>query len=284
MRCWPSCFRWSPPRRRRPTRSCSSATATSGSRRPTGRPSGQLTSGGGYASPSMADDGTIVALRGGMFVRLRPDGAAVGAPIARGRPATGSCAAGPYDARVSPDGAQDRLLVHRPARSSACRSSRAARCRTPTSPPTPTPTARPTRSSSARCASAASRRGTARAARSCSATARDRRGGGDQPRRPRRVRQPGLVLLRRRHRARPGPARPRRRPARGRRGRQGDPPVRRRRAAARAAGLRCVVPGRPVRRPDVVARRHDARVGGGRRRPRRRAGARPARRRCPTAR
>ena len=29
----------------------------------------------------MADDGTIVALRGRSFVRLRPDGAAIGMPL-----------------------------------------------------------------------------------------------------------------------------------------------------------------------------------------------------------
>ena len=40
-----------------------------------------LTAGGGFSSPSMADDGTIVALRGRSFVRLRPDGAAIGMPL-----------------------------------------------------------------------------------------------------------------------------------------------------------------------------------------------------------
>jgi hypothetical protein len=62
-----------------------------------------LTAGGGYTSPSMADDGTIVALRGRMFVRLRPDGAAIGAPLE----AIGGdwiVGGGPYDARVSPEG------------------------------------------------------------------------------------------------------------------------------------------------------------------------------------
>jgi len=70
---------------------------------PDGTTERPLTAGGGFASPSMADDGTIVALRGASLVRLRPDGAAIGAPIA----AVGGnwvVAKGPYDARVSPDG------------------------------------------------------------------------------------------------------------------------------------------------------------------------------------
>ena len=51
----------------------------------------------------MAEDGTIVALRGGTFARLRPDGVAVGGPVQ----AIGGdwiVGGGPYDARVSPDG------------------------------------------------------------------------------------------------------------------------------------------------------------------------------------
>ena len=70
---------------------------------PDGSTERQLTAGGGYASPSMADTGTIVALRGNAFVRLRPDGAVVGGPT----PAVGGnwvVARGPYDARVAPDG------------------------------------------------------------------------------------------------------------------------------------------------------------------------------------
>jgi WD40-like Beta Propeller Repeat len=70
---------------------------------PDGTTERPLTAGGGYASPSMADDGTIVALRGSSFARLRPDGAAIGAPVQ----AVGGdwlVASGPYDARVSPDG------------------------------------------------------------------------------------------------------------------------------------------------------------------------------------
>jgi hypothetical protein len=63
----------------------------------------RVTVAGGYDSPSMADDGTIVALRGGSFVRLRGSGAMVGAPMQ----AVGGdwlVSRGPFDARVSPDG------------------------------------------------------------------------------------------------------------------------------------------------------------------------------------
>ena len=70
---------------------------------PDGSTERPLTAGGGYASPSMADDGTIVALRGSSFARLRTDGAAIGMPVQ----AVGGdwlVASGPFDARVSPDG------------------------------------------------------------------------------------------------------------------------------------------------------------------------------------
>ena len=63
----------------------------------------RLTAGGGYDSPSMADNGTIVALRGGSFVRLRSDGSMLEAPV----DAVGGnwlVASGPFDPRVSPDG------------------------------------------------------------------------------------------------------------------------------------------------------------------------------------
>ena len=106
---------------------------------PDGTTERPLTAGGGFASPSMADDGTIVALRGSALVRLRPDGAAVGAPIA----AVGGnwiVAKGPYDARVSPDGLKVAYWFTG-RRRSACRSSRAARSTTATSPPTRTPPA-----------------------------------------------------------------------------------------------------------------------------------------------
>jgi len=70
---------------------------------PDGSTERSLTAGGGFASPSMADDGTIVALRGSSFARLRTDGAAIGMPVQ----AIGGdwlVASGPYDARASPDG------------------------------------------------------------------------------------------------------------------------------------------------------------------------------------
>jgi len=70
---------------------------------PDGATERRLTVGGGHASPSMADDGLIVALRGSSFVRLRTDGAPVGVPTT----AIGGdwlVAGGPYDPRVSPDG------------------------------------------------------------------------------------------------------------------------------------------------------------------------------------
>jgi WD40-like Beta Propeller Repeat len=62
-----------------------------------------------YNWPSQADDGTILAKRGNHFVRLRPDGTKIGAPV----PAIGSDTAhsgnlfvmsGPNHPRISPDG------------------------------------------------------------------------------------------------------------------------------------------------------------------------------------
>ena len=70
---------------------------------PDGATERRLTAGGGFGAPSMADDGTIVALRGRTFVRLRTDGGPVGMPT----DAVGGdwiVGGGPYDARVSPDG------------------------------------------------------------------------------------------------------------------------------------------------------------------------------------
>ena len=63
----------------------------------------RLTVTGGYDAPSMDDDGTIVALRGGSFVRLRGDGGVIGAPM-RAVGGDWIVARGPFDARVSPDG------------------------------------------------------------------------------------------------------------------------------------------------------------------------------------
>jgi hypothetical protein len=62
-----------------------------------------------YRWPSQADDGTILAKRGDYFVRLRPDGTRLGAPV----PAVGSdighsgnlmVLSGPSAPRISPDG------------------------------------------------------------------------------------------------------------------------------------------------------------------------------------
>ena len=63
----------------------------------------RLTVTGGYDAPSMDDNGTIVALRGGSFVRLRGDGGVIGAPM-RAVGGDWIVARGPFDARVSPDG------------------------------------------------------------------------------------------------------------------------------------------------------------------------------------
>ena len=106
---------------------------------PDGTTERPLTAGGGFASPSMADDGTIVALRG-----ARSCGCAPTAPrSARRSQAVGGdwiVAKGPYDARVSPDGLKVAYWFTG-RRRSACRSSRAARSTTATSPPTRTPPA-----------------------------------------------------------------------------------------------------------------------------------------------
>ena len=62
-----------------------------------------------YNAPSQADDGTILAKHGSHFVRLRPDGTRIGAPV----PGLGSdyshsgnvfVMSGPNDPRISPDG------------------------------------------------------------------------------------------------------------------------------------------------------------------------------------
>ena len=62
-----------------------------------------------YASPSMSDDGTIVALKDKHFVRMRPDGSRIGDPV----PGLGSTVetsgnlflpTGPIDPVISPDG------------------------------------------------------------------------------------------------------------------------------------------------------------------------------------
>jgi hypothetical protein len=63
----------------------------------------RLTVTGGYSSPSMDDNGTIVALKDGSFIRLRGDGGMIGAPV-RAIGGDWVVASGPFDARVSPDG------------------------------------------------------------------------------------------------------------------------------------------------------------------------------------
>jgi hypothetical protein len=80
---------------------------------PDGSRSRQVTTDGtasrAYGFPSQADDGTILAKYGDYFVRLRPDGTRIGAPV----PALGSDSqhsgnvtvmAGPAGAQISPDG------------------------------------------------------------------------------------------------------------------------------------------------------------------------------------
>ena len=65
----------------------------------------QVTHDGGYSSPSQAADGTIGAVRGGRLVRLDRSGREIGKPVdAIGGPGSLPGIAGPYDARISPDG------------------------------------------------------------------------------------------------------------------------------------------------------------------------------------
>src|SRR6476646_183707 len=74
---------------------------------PDGAKQVQVTTDGGYESPSQADDGTIVALRAKQFVRMDPTGKQLNAPVdGMGSPATNSSGTfyGPYEPRVSPDG------------------------------------------------------------------------------------------------------------------------------------------------------------------------------------
>jgi WD40-like Beta Propeller Repeat len=67
----------------------------------------QVTSGGGYSSPSQADNGMIGALRYGKLVRLDRHGHMLNRPVAgMGSPGTASTHSigGPYEPRISPDG------------------------------------------------------------------------------------------------------------------------------------------------------------------------------------
>ena len=78
---------------------------------PSGRDAA-ITSDGAWEAPSQADDGTIVAVHGvagsgghtnRYLVRMRRDGSAVGSPVTTVDPDSSSN--GPFDAKVSPDGA-----------------------------------------------------------------------------------------------------------------------------------------------------------------------------------
>src|SRR4051794_36492884 len=73
----------------------------------------QLTHDGGYSSPSQAADGTIGAVRGGRLVRLDRSGRQIGQPVqAIGGPGSLPGIAGPYDARISPDGPRFAYWVY----------------------------------------------------------------------------------------------------------------------------------------------------------------------------
>ena len=79
------------------------------SARPDGSEQQRLTSDGTpqnpYSSPSQADDGTIVAVRGTRFYKLDPQGRPAGTLDSLLTDKPGSIGAvGPFDARISPDG------------------------------------------------------------------------------------------------------------------------------------------------------------------------------------
>jgi hypothetical protein len=64
----------------------------------------QVTTDGGYSSPSQADDGNIVALHDGQFVHLDRHGNQLNAPVdGVSGVSGGTMSFGPQDARVSPD-------------------------------------------------------------------------------------------------------------------------------------------------------------------------------------
>jgi hypothetical protein len=73
--------------------------------RPDGSEARLLTRDGGYRSPSQADDGTILAVRGDKLYKLDRQGRqlAVFGSVLTGKPGTIG-AVGPFDARISPDG------------------------------------------------------------------------------------------------------------------------------------------------------------------------------------
>jgi hypothetical protein len=82
------------------------------SARPDGSQQRQITRDGSpqdpYGSPSQADDGTILAVRGSRFYKFGRDGSSLGPPLdsllTRKPAAIG--AVGPFDARISPDGSR----------------------------------------------------------------------------------------------------------------------------------------------------------------------------------
>ena len=72
---------------------------------PDGSKGYQVTRDGGYSSPSQADNGIIGAIRNGRLVRMNRSGRLLNKPIdAMGSPGQDQHVAGPYDARISPDG------------------------------------------------------------------------------------------------------------------------------------------------------------------------------------
>lgn len=72
---------------------------------PDGSSARQLTTDGGYQSPTQADDGTILVQRGTRFLRLDRSGRVLATidSVLTGKPATVS-AVGPFDPVISPDG------------------------------------------------------------------------------------------------------------------------------------------------------------------------------------
>lgn len=73
--------------------------------KPDGSGARPVTTGGGYLSPTQADDGTILAQRGTRFVRMTRSGRplATFGSVLTGAPANVN-AAGPFDPVLSPDG------------------------------------------------------------------------------------------------------------------------------------------------------------------------------------
>jgi hypothetical protein len=72
---------------------------------PDGSSARQITSGGGYQSPTQADDGTVLVQRGTQFQRLDRGGRVLSTvnSVLTGKPA-GINAVGPFDPVISPDG------------------------------------------------------------------------------------------------------------------------------------------------------------------------------------